>query len=294
MWFNIAHISFLFALPVLFWKWDCRLAVAYSYCLVCFLLMALSTCIAWYRRPAVFDLPDIGHDLLPQISTIIGWDAHVMCDNLLRFTVALTFGFIHRHAERSKILRRFFVVYGSVLALRSCTLLMTALPDPYFLCAASAKGSLRWSAISWHAVLVDVFALFGPSEKNSMTCGDLIFSGHTVLFVLCALTWHTYYRCTRGVNPAKLLIWMVSVLGTVLLLVTRMHWTIDIALAYYITITSWNFYHSVCRALDHRHYMKPVIYIDGVLIYPFIAWLERGVDYATFQKENEEARKIKK
>jgi hypothetical protein len=37
-----------------------------------------------------------------------------------------------------------------------------------------------------------------------------------------------------------------------------------------------------------------VIYIDGVLIYPFIAWLERGVDYATFQKENEEARKIKK
>ena len=73
-----------------------------------------------------------------------------------------------------------------------------------------------------------------------------------------------------------------------------MHWTIDIALAYYITITSWNFYHSVCRALDDGHYMKPVIYIDGALIYPFIAWLERGVNYATFQKENEKARKIKK
>lgn len=266
-----------------------QLFAAYVYFLLCFLGMAFSTSVAWFRRPPSFALPDIGHDLLPEVLTVYGLDAHMICDKLLYTTIVATLGFVCGHPERETILRRFFVVYGTLMLMRSTTVLMTALPDPYFRCLTMETGTFghRWSTIPWGRVVSKFITLFDGSASGSLTCGDLIFSGHTIVFVLCALVWHTYYRPSHvWINPMKLVIWALSVVGTVLLLVTRMHWTIDIGLAYYITTTLWNFYHSTCTALHQKQFIKSVVWIDGRLIYPFIAWLETGVSFADFQRNN--------
>ena len=288
MLINLASIACLFLGGALLWAFASpQLAAAYSYCLTGLLAMATSTAVAWYRRPYSFILPDVGHDLLPEVSTMFGMNAHLMCDNLLRGTVVGTALLVCTRSERSLIFKRVLIVYGTLMFLRAFTLLLTSLPDPYFLCGLHPKALYAWHEIPWASIPVDVLTLFGPNDENSMTCGDLLFSGHTVLFVLCALVWHTYYHTTRvQLNPVKLFVWLLSIVGTLLLLVTRMHWTIDIAVAYYITITCWNFYHSVCSSLNQEHYMKPVIFVDGVIIYPFVAWLESGVSYASYQKEN--------
>lgn len=296
MWGSVVNLLGFWLLSLGLWVFATpQLAAAYTYCLVCMLSMAFSTSIAWFRRPAAFMLPDIGHDLLPEMLTMLGVDSHVVCDQLLFATSFATLALVWRHPSRVCILKRFLVVYGSLMFLRAGTLLMTALPDPYSLCAQAQNTRLgdshgrTWGNMPWSLVLENMLGLFGNNKHNAMTCGDLIFSGHTVVFVLCALVWHNYYRNSMTTfNPVKLIVWVCSIMGTALLLVTRMHWTIDIALAYYITTSLWNFYHGVCNALAGNHYIKPVLWIDGVLIYPFIAWIETGVSFKQFHLNNTE------
>ena len=289
-WFNLVA---LVCIGVNLWSYATpQNAAAYTYCVVGLANMALSTSIAWYRRPPYFHLPDIGHDILPNLTaTLGGIRAHTICDNLLRVTVMSTLLFITFHNRRVVIMRRFCMVYGTIMFMRSFTLLMTALPDPYYVCATHTDVLHSWTSIPWRSVFNDVFELLGSnSARNSVTCGDLIFSGHTVLFVLCALVVHTYYKTMHSLNPLKLWMWIISVVGTTLLLITRMHWTLDIALAYYITITCWNFYHGVCRSLEYGHYIKSVVWVDGAVIYPFIAWVETGCTYNQYQSRNKTMR----
>ena len=298
MWTSLINLGCLSSVSLLLWAFSSpQMAAAFAYCFTCFVGMALSTSIAWFRRPPAFALPDLGHELLPEIRTIFGVEAHRICDNLLYTTAAATVGFVLGHPQRATIGRRFFVVYGTRMMLRSVTLLMTALPDPYILCreaattttgatSTTAATGAVWRAFPWGHAFGKFLRMFEGSA-NSLTCGDLIFSGHTVVFVLCALVWHTYYTPSHVfINPMKLFIWVLSIVGTLLLLITRMHWTIDIALAYYITTTMWNFYHSACHALVKGHYMKSVVWIDGVVVYPFIAWLETGVSASEFHRVN--------
>ena len=281
------------------WLFDARRTLACAfYCAVCLVAMTTSTAIAWYRRPSGFTLPDVGHDLFPAVSVIGAANAHVICDGLLCATGYATAAFVMTQPQRWIIWRRIFLVYGSVVFLRALTLLMTALPDPYALCAAHPRANFTWSGIPWSSVPGDVVSLLGRSNASAddgdgtgaLTCGDSVFSGHTVLFVLCALVWHTYFPglVWSPVNPVKLFVWVLSVVGTQLLIITRMHWTLDIALAYYITITTWNFYHGVCDALALDHYLKPVVHVDGVLMYPFIAWVETGSSFAEYRRRNDE------
>jgi hypothetical protein len=240
----------------------------------------------------------VGHDLFPAVSVIGAANAHVICDGLLRATGYVTAAFVMTLPQRWIIWRRIFLVYGSVVFLRALTLLMTALPDPYALCATHPRANFTWSRIPWSSVPGDVVLLLGgggasPDDSDgtsALTCGDSVFSGHTVLFVLCALVWHTYFPglVWSPVNPVKLFMWVLSVVGTQLLIITRMHWTLDIALAYYITITTWNFYHGVCDALALDHYLKPVVHMDGAVMYPFIAWVETGSSFAEYRRRNDE------
>jgi len=39
---------------------------------------------------------------------------------------------------------------------------------------------------------------------QSTTCGDLIFSGHTVAFILCSLIWDRYFTGQRSRWPVFL------------------------------------------------------------------------------------------
>lgn len=276
------------------WKWGTpQQAAAYAYCATGLISMAFSTCIVWYRRPPFFPLPDIGHDLLPTISTVGGIRAHAICDHLLCVTMLTTLLFIIKQPRRIIILTRCCMIYGTIMFMRAVTLIITSLPDPYFLCATHTDIMYTWTNMPWKAVFFDLFLLLGfspNSQRHFMTCGDMVFSGHTVLFVMCALVVHTYYKATPSINTFKLSMWTVSIIGTTLLLITKMHWTLDIVLAYYITITCWNFYHSVYRALDNGYYIKSVIWIDGVFIYPFIAWIETGCIMTKFWSRNNSRR----
>ena len=124
------------------------------------------------------------------------------------------------HASgRTTRLRRLLFEYGLVMCLRVLTLLATYTPDPSPLCRHSAHPS------------------FGS------TCGDLIFSGHSVLFSLCGVFLHEQFHHHRHeddkfsvvktcrLDARRLALWCYVAVGLLVIILSRLHYTRDVLVA---------------------------------------------------------------
>jgi hypothetical protein len=81
------------------------------------------------------------------------------------------------------------------------------------------------------------------------SCTDNIFSGHTGLMTVCALTWWYYSRHIWLV----VLVWLWVMVGVLWILITRMHYTIDVVLGGFIAYALYRLYLAgVEHALDSQ------------------------------------------
>ena len=110
-----------------------------------------------------------------------------------------------------------------------------------------------------------------------VTCADVLYSGHTVNLTICALIWDEYSHekdaliidtdtewdlfetCCRNrplVNRAgylmrptfmKVFMWVFCLVGFIVIIATKFHYTVDVFLGAVITIFVWKFYHSHIR-----------------------------------------------
>jgi hypothetical protein len=113
------------------------------------------------------------------------------------------------------------------------------------------------------------------------TCGDMVFSGHTMLMILFALTFHTYYKRTArywALNGVKTVIWLWCFVGLASIIATRLHYTIDVLLGIYLSITVWTCYHRIANDVLLGRQFSCVWLFDATLIYPAIRFLESGYD----------------
>lgn len=101
--------------------------------------------------------------------------------------------------------------------------------------ARARPGVLRF-ATDYRAVLINAMENFIP--VNSFTCGDMVFSGHTMGLVTFGMVCTTYIKSKPGVwvfNWAKIMIWCAISMALTLIVVTRMHYTLDVLLGVYFT-----------------------------------------------------------
>lgn len=70
-------------------------------------------------------------------------------------------------------------------------------------------------------------------------CGDCMYSGHTIVFVICALVWNSYAPKNIFGYLARIFFWLLSVAGGLIIISNRAHYTSDILLAYYVCIGAW-------------------------------------------------------
>lgn len=107
------------------------------------------------------------------------------------------------------------------MLLRCATLVATSYPDPNMACRGYKPA--------------DTPSLFLKSVVNNtslITCGDLLPSGHTLAFMVFALTWH---KNTRYVE--KCFFWVLALAGCLSLIITRLHYTNDILVGMYQALT---------------------------------------------------------
>jgi hypothetical protein len=181
-------------------------------------------------------------------------------------------------AERWIILRRVLMIWGTLIFMRGCTVLLTSFPDPYPECQKRAPGTQAWSSLDYGMVIEEAILMWGPNEKNnSLTCGDMMFSGHTTLLSMIALIWHHYFpKVNRVFNPIKIVILMICLTGSMLLVVGRIHYLLDVVVALYLSVTLWASYHSYVTKVISGNIPDQQFFLDGVIIVPIIGFVETG------------------
>ena len=122
--------------------------------------------------------------------------------------------------------RRVFFIAGAVYLLRACTVVITVLPNPLLECQSEPHPDLMY----------DAFLLF---SARRVSCGDVFFSGHTIIFTTAILVWTTYSRS----YALRTLAVLIGLAGMVSLIASAYHYTIDVLVGFWATAYVWTMYH---------------------------------------------------
>lgn len=256
-----------------------RLAFSVLFFVCCAYLNTLASVIAGHRTPwivvndldgaptASFSLPDVGHDLWAWALARSGYDADYvpgyripdrMVVDLTKFTLA----FILFHPRRTQMLRRAIFILGIIMWMRTLSVTMTQLPDASPTCQAQFHDPQGRGAYKKRAIFPRAFGrawTFMTAPTSHVTCGDMIFSGHTTFLMLNAMVFNRY--CRADYMEQRLFIrnwqfpeWLCAAVryavyayvavGAALIIGTRLHYTLDVALALYTTYWTFQHYHT--------------------------------------------------
>ncbi|CEO95249.1 hypothetical protein PBRA_004015 [Plasmodiophora brassicae] len=172
-------------------------------------------------------LPDMGIDALSSFAHL----SHDLPDVLLVSVTILSLVRVLLHRRRVTLLRRYAVLQGLILFLRSMTISVTRLPGPR---GPSCRNVMP---ADLNPLLGGVLVL----TRQILTCGDVMFSGHTSAMVLWALITNSADRRagdhlpSRLKSPIRIAIWALVWCGAFVIIATRFHYTVDVIVAVMLT-----------------------------------------------------------
>ncbi|CAF4567648.1 unnamed protein product [Rotaria sp. Silwood1] len=241
----------------------------------------------WADRNAPYwipTLPDIGHRLLPYW-TYFSINNYYL---LVAFLLVLI-RYIFQRDTRLIVFRRWLFLQAVMFIMRSISIYITSLSVPLPGCNTTAIGSPPIEAF---------YIMF----LIHTTCGDVLFSGHTVTLTLCALAWTTYSKgeehypirwlwnqlksSKQEIIPGRpgwlypqldstgdplsfylttYLVWIFTIIGYLLIIATRFHYTVDVFLGFLVSYLLWQTYHYYIKTLAERR---------SIIITKFFLWFE--------------------
>jgi len=141
------------------------------------------------------------------------------------------------------VLRRMCSITGTVFFLRCITMLITSLSVPgiHLECAGRVYGDFDTRFRQAFTILAGL----GMSVRGVRTCGDYMFSGHTVSVTLLNHfiteytpdSWHFLHTAT----------WVMNLFGVFFILAAHEHYSIDVFVAFYISSRMFLYYHSLAH-----------------------------------------------
>ncbi|CAL8257270.1 unnamed protein product [Lota lota] len=183
-------------------------------------------------------LPDIFLDSVPRIP----W-AFAMAEacGLILCYIFLLILLLHKH--RSILFRRLCSLIGTVFLLRCFTMFVTSLsvPGQHLKCASKMYGD-TWGKIQR---ALAIWSGFGMTLTGVHTCGDYMFSGHTV--VLTMLNFFVTEYTPRSWNLIHTISWVLNLFGIFFILAAHEHYSIDVFIAFYITTRLFLYYHTLAN-----------------------------------------------
>jgi hypothetical protein len=164
----------------------------------------------------VAPLRDAGFEKIGQISALYLTDVF----DAIAIIPALLFIFLYHRTPLSCAVQIMITCcIGCIL--RITTVAITSFPDPRLDCE-HVTGS--------------------PFESVSLhRCGDAMYSGHTMLFVLGALIWTAFSPLTWFFRAVTFFFWCCAIAGGIIIIANRSHYTVDILVACYVIVGAWYF-----------------------------------------------------
>ncbi|KAM6951512.1 sphingomyelin synthase-related protein 1-like [Aplochiton taeniatus] len=208
-------------------------------------------------------LPDIFLDSVPRIP----W-AFAMAEacGVILCNIWILVLLLHKH--RSILLRRLCSLMGTVFMLRCITMFVTSLsvPGQHLQCSGKIYGDV-WAKL--HRA-VSIWTGFGMSLTGVHTCGDYMFSGHTV--VITMLNFFVTEYTPRSWHFIHTLSWVLNLFGIFFILAAHEHYSIDVFIAFYITTRLFLYYHTLANTRAYQQSRRARIW------FPMFSFFECNVN----------------
>ncbi|XP_039994341.1 sphingomyelin synthase-related protein 1-like [Xiphias gladius] len=208
-------------------------------------------------------LPDIFLDSVPRIP----W-AFAMAEacGLVLCYMFLLILLLHKH--RSILFRRLCSLMGTVFLLRCCTMFVTSLsvPGQHLKCASKTYDD-SWGKIQR---ALAIWSGFGMTLTGVQTCGDYMFSGHTV--VITMLNFFVTEYTPRTWNLIHTISWVLNLFGIFFILAAHEHYSIDVFIAFYITTRLFLYYHTLANTRAYQQSRRARIW------FPMFSFFECNVN----------------
>ncbi|XP_034007769.1 sphingomyelin synthase-related protein 1 isoform X2 [Trematomus bernacchii] len=170
--------------------------------------------------------------------------------------------------RRSILFRRLCSLMGTVFLLRCCTMFVTSLsvPGQHLKCVSKTYGDI-WGKMQ-RALLI--WSGFGMTLTGVQTCGDYMFSGHTVVITL--LNFFVTEYTPRSWNLIHTISWVLNLFGIFFILAAHEHYSIDVFIAFYITTRLFLYYHTLANTRAFQHSRRARIW------FPMFSFFECNVN----------------
>ncbi|KAM6956383.1 sphingomyelin synthase-related protein 1-like [Aplochiton taeniatus] len=208
-------------------------------------------------------LPDIFLDSVPRIPWAFAMAE--ACGLILCYIVILIL-LLHKH--RSIVFRRLCSLMGTVFLLRCFTMFVTSLsvPGQHLQCASKMYGD-TWGKLQR---ALAIWSGFGMSLTGVHTCGDYMFSGHTV--VITILNFFVTEYTPRSWNLIHTISWVLNLFGIFFILAAHEHYSIDVFIAFYITTRLFLYYHTLANTRAYQQSRRARIW------FPMFSFFECNVN----------------
>lgn len=208
-------------------------------------------------------LPDIFLDSVPRIPWAF---AMAEASGVILCSIWLIVLLLHKH--RSILMRRLCSLMGTVFMLRCITMFVTSLsvPGQHLQCTGKMYGDM-WAKLQR---AVAIWSGFGMTLTGVHTCGDYMFSGHTV--VLTMLNFFVTEYTPRSWNFIHTLSWVLNLFGIFFILAAHEHYSIDVFIAFYITTRLFLYYHTLANTRAYQHSRRARIW------FPMFSFFECNVN----------------
>jgi len=224
------------------------------------------------RNPNLPPLPDLSLDHLPYHKWAL--DVSEILIMIATIVAALVVVF---HKHRCILIRRICVIVGLLYGYRAITMIVTVLPsaNSEYHCDVQLNHTISTGEVL-HRVL-KIMSGFGLSINGQhVYCGDFIFSGHTMILILCYLIIVEYTPVSSWCWLLHWLLWLVAISGVLMLMVSRGHYTIDVIIAYFVTTRLW-FMHNAIIANRHFQQRSSTNHLGRLWWWRLAIWFEENV-----------------
>jgi len=246
--------------------------VAFLYALTVSWLTALTMTFVHDRVPDMNrypPLPDLILDNVPHIP----W-AFEMTEvtGMALFSIWTLMIIFHKH--RFIIIRRFFSIGGTIFLLRCVTMLITSLSVPGVHLDCKPRPYGNWANRVYNAYII--WSGAGMSIQGVRTCGDYMFSGHTVTITL--LNFFITEYTSRRIYFLHTFTWVLSCFGVFFILAAHEHYSIDVFVAFYITSRLFLYYHTLVNNRAVTKYQESFDAKRTWFYFPLFSFFEQNID----------------
>jgi len=200
-----------------------QLGVAILIAVLCGYTMGVMNSVISKQSPRLATLPDVFFKFIPFV------DCPALPNSFAVGMGSITILWFAFKLKNYEGLQRMLLSHSITMLIRTVCNLITLLPDPNPQCQ---------NVIPNDDLNVFVDGFFRVATGGFHVCGDVFFSGHVALCVVCALGW-TYYT---NIRFAKVLTWMCVIFESWALIAVRFHYSLDIVFGIWVSWWVWSIY----------------------------------------------------